>query len=385
MKKLFLTAMTVAISVVFSIGIFGCLETAQDFRGAERKPDIREIMSDYHGCSDKKGELEAEIVISVYQAESAAKSATQKIFVTRIFNCGKIYVDASARLCDVDDALKTQYLLTAKNFAKKFAENESGDGNDKFGRYLGEKPTLAACIGYADGCYNLKLTTGGKNAFWGAADETNLTGLIAEYFPDFQRPFKDILIANGDLDGAGIADFFQKDESDDYFLPEKNSFEYKMKILPEKIPSLVFTALCGMFNASKNESLSEIPSAIRDRITVNSDSFCRVSANYDGLPEKLESDVEIDVNIPIDKILEGIISSVSGKTEKEISDMLDFFCDAIKPCGTNGEEKTVGIRIKLTSSETFSYGGITLSSVDEELFLPLSEKNSEREILPALT
>ena len=104
-----------------------------------------------------------------------------------------------------------------------------------------------------------------------------------------------------------------------------------------------------------------------------------------GLPDSTSVNFSFDINVDFADLDQLLFLAFGKEKKEEISGYVNALATLKNVCGTNGEERTLGIRVTINEKENFFYDAKKCSFPPEaeDTFLPLDEEVADRKVVTA--
>lgn len=364
--------------------------STEDNRNNIVKPNISKAQQDYDALSTKASDVTASATVAFFnrnaKKEVVSTEITENLSLKRIRSGNKFFAEAELTTTDCDDSIVALYKQIRQLVSTEDKPYSSTD--DPVAEYLEKSSSLSVALGY-ENCYNLSAEyvskkSPAKRRY--AFDDKAISDCL-----DGESDFvlSSYLTASGIFDLKNAADWVSEDKASRFFSTDRNRFIYQLKADENKIKTIVINKIDKVLSLFLNENISDdayekILKFISEWIKVNPTSVDALVSDK-GLPDSTTVNFSFDINVDFAE-LDSLLFLAFGKDKKEeISGYVNALATLKSVCGTNGENRTLGIRVTINEKENFFYDAKKCSfpTEAEEMFLPLGEEVADRKVITA--
>lgn len=162
-----------------------------------------------------------------------------------------------------------------------------------------------------------------------------------------------------------------------------------MKADENKIKTIVINKIDKVLPLVLDENLSDetyskILGYISKWIKINPTSVDALVSDK-GLPDSTSVNFSFDINVDFADLDQLLFLAFGKEKKEEISGYVNALATLKNVCGTNGEERTLGMRVTINEKENFFYDAKKCSfpKEAEDTFLPLDEEVADRKVVTA--
>lgn len=364
--------------------------SSEDNRNNIVKPNISKAQKDYDALSTKASSVDASATVSFFSKDAKdaviSTDVTESIVLERILNGDKFFAKAKLSTAKCDDSIVALYKQVRKLVSSK--EDEYDATADPVIDYLESSSAASLSMGYKD-CYNvaaeyLSEKTPSKKRY--AFDDKAITDCF-----DGKSDFvlASYLSASEIFDFNKASEWVSEDKASRFFSTDKNNFIYQLKADENKIKGMLIDKLDAILPLLTADNLSEdscdkISEFISGWIKINPTSVDALVSDK-GLPHSTTVNFSFDVNVDFAD-LDQVLFLAFGKDKKEeLSGYVNALATLKSLCGTNGEDRTLGLRITINEKQKFFYDAkhCGFPSDSDEMFLSVDEAVEGRTVVTA--
>ena len=364
--------------------------SAEDNRNNIVKPNISKAQQDYDALSTKSSDVTASATVAFFNRNSkkavVSTEITESLFLKRIRNGNKFFAKAELSTTECDDSIAALYKQIRQLTSSE--KNPYSAANDPFVDYLESAASLSVALGY-ENCYNVSAEyvskkSPAKRRY--AFDDKTVSDCL-DKASDFV--LSSYLSSSGIFDLKNAADWVSEDKASRFFSTDKNRFIYQLKADENKIKTIVINKIDKVLPLVLDENLSDetyskILGYISKWIKINPTSVDALVSDK-GLPDSTSVNFSFDINVDFADLDQLLFLAFGKEKKEEISGCVNALATLKNVCGTNGEERTLGMRVTINEKENFFYDAKKCSFPPEaeDTFLPLDEEVADRKVVTA--
>lgn len=391
--KLFKKIVVLVIMLALSMSIFaGC---KKDNDKNKEKPDIHAAFMNYEACDKKKSIFEAGIKFTMFSSDGQPISFGQKLTADRILNNDKIYIEASIGSFGVSDNFID--IVNSINTIMGLIPNmQSAQIDPEVIAYINAERQFVGKLGYdGAGTYNAKgdyikkgetpdYLDDDNKPYWVATDEASIINIQNNLGYNGGISPKDFLMYSTMIDLDKTAGWIKNDSASLYYDELQQAYLYSITTAGAKLKGLILDSINESAENFDEEQYAEDLRLYAEIIPTVSkwiktpDSTVNAQVDKEGRLKSFSSSMRIDIDINVEEMWQ-ILALIMPKENKAMIDAASFFLSNMFRSSAGGKGIWT-IRIDLTTDETFYYDeqSVSLSNVDPDMFLAITEKNADR-------